>query len=358
MKIAMLIYSLQGGGAERVVSILANAFINKGSDVVVFVFNSDNQAYQLSKDIKIIPVNIRGKSRLSKILLRLESLREGLNREKPDVLLAFAIKNVPYALFASARRKTKVIGLERTNPKVHGFLLQLIIRYVSPRCDGFIYQTEGAKLCYPSKIREKAVVISNPIDARGYRKEQYDSTTFRMCSVGRLHPVKDYEMLIQAFSIYRRSGGMGSLDIVGEGDKREELESLVRDLNLEESVQFVGFVHDIQRRLCEYDLFVFSSKMEGMPNALMEAMAVGLPCISTDCEFGPGELIESGRNGLLVPVGDAEKMAEAIRWMENHKDERGKMGREARKITDKYSVDRVVDEYMDYIDSVMNCQIN
>ena len=353
MKIVVLISSLQGGGAERVAATLANQFSRMGNEVTIWLFHSEEQAYQLEKTVSVRVLQAKGKNRLIKIVNRALSCRREAALEKPDVLLAFTITNIPYALVAKTGGRIKVLGLERANPRSHKGLLWAIARLLSPLCDGFIFQTEGAKSCYPYATGKKAAVIKNPLSVVYERRIPAEKSVFKICSAGRLHSDKDFETLIKAFALYRKEGGRGELDIFGDGIKRGELEEMTKSLGADGAVRFMGFTKNLQEKLCGYDLFVFSSRSEGMPNALLEAMAVGLPCISSDCDFGPREFIHSGENGILVPVGDVKKMAGAIRWAQENSEMRERMAKEAKKIKAELSAEVISRVWLDYINQTL-----
>lgn len=353
MKIAVLINSLQGGGAERIAATLANQLSTMGNEVAIWLFNPEEQAYQTEKEVSVHVLPAKGKKRLLRIVNRAWRCLQKAVQEKPDIILAFTLTNVIYALAAKVNSKAKVIGLERANPKSHKGLIWAFIRRLSPLCDGFIFQTEGAKNCYPYATGKKAAVIKNPLSIVYERCIPAERSAFKICSAGRLHSDKDFETLISAFARYRKEGGSGTLDIFGDGIKRKELERMAEELGADGCIRFMGFAKNLQEKLCGYDLFVFSSRSEGMPNALLEAMAVGLPCISTDCDFGPREFIRSGENGILVPVGDAKKMAEAMRWAQENEAMRERMAREAKKIHAELSAEKIACAYLDYMNQTL-----
>ncbi len=353
MDIGILIYSLQGGGAERAAVNLANQFVKEGHSVSIFVFNPSGQAYGMDERIKLCCALSSGKWKLIRIIKGIWNLRKLIWEKKPDILLSFMILTIPCALFATSGRKTRVIGLERANPKIHNKQFFKLICWLIHFCDGFIFQTEGARQYYPSHIRKKSMVIGNPVVSNAVWNPA-ENSEFRLCSAGRLHPAKDFETLIKAFSLYIKENKNSRLDIYGEGEKKDELIGLAKSLGVNNKVNFPGFARDVQKEISAYDVFIFSSRAEGMPNALMEAMAIGMPCISTDCDYGPRELIQDGKNGLLVPVGEEEKLKEAICRMAGNTVERKQMGKEAGKVKEKYSPETIAQKYLLYMESVLH----
>ena len=333
--------------------MLANKFTELGHEVYIFLYDFKGIAYTLDDKVQIKEIASGNTSRIGKIIFRVKNLRKEVKKIIPDIILAFTIKNIPYALSVTFGLQINVIGLERTNPRLHNKLFQFIMRYVSPLCSGFIFQTDGARKCYPLLVQKKSVVIKNPVFIKDIEKKTHVMSVFRMCSVGRLHSDKDFETLIQAFAQYCQMGGTGILDIYGEGELHQELQNKVTKLHLQDRIKFCGFVKNLHEKIKEYDLFVFSSKAEGMPNALMEAMALGLPCVSSDCDFGPRELINSGENGILVPVSDSKKMAEKLFWMDEHCEERIEMGKKAEKTAGEWMEDKIVNDYLEYMKSMI-----
>ena len=149
--------------------------------------------------------------------------------------------------------------------------------------------------------------------------------------VGRLDSQKNYSMAIEAIRILKEEYPNIHLDIFGKGGYEQTIKQEIAEKNVGDNVSLKGWTQNAVKELCEHDLYLMTSDFEGMPNALMEAMAVGLPCISTDCETGPSDLIDNGVNGLLVPVGDAVALTEAIKLViEMSKEKRIEMGKLAK----------------------------
>lgn len=357
MKIGFLSFALHGGGAERMVSRLANAFVEKGNEVTIYMMDTSDIAYALDERIRIVDSNIdysqsRIKRRIQIIKALFGTIRRDIKKEQTEVLFAFLIAMVPFALLATWGVHCKVIGSERTNPKALTKFYKAVVKFVTPFCDGYVFQTKGAMMCYPAAVRKKATVIGNIVPK--VAESNYDNRKkCGICSAGRLHTDKDYKTLLYAFEKVKQKYPEAALTIFGQGEQKEELETLCGELKIADSVFFDGFVKNLPERLCEFPIFAFSSKAEGMPNVLAEAMAAGLACVSADCEFGPSELIEDGKNGFLVPVGDSDKMAERLIWLLQHEEEGKKIGQEALLITEKFSEEKIVNRYLDYAEGTI-----
>lgn len=347
MRIGFLIYSLHGGGAERVVATLANFLAVQGHDIYIILFDDSDRAFQISELVNIIGVSkIQKMNKLYRIYKRCSFIRSEIKKNKIEVLYAFMDGAVPYAVLSTVGISTKVIGAERTNPKILSIALRGIIYSFSAFCSGYVFQTEGAKKCYPAVTRRKAAVIGNPLHNDVVKWSQ--SASYDFCSVGRLHPAKDFLTLLKAGKLVLEEIPDFTLSIYGDGPLRSKMERFIEENGLKEHVFLKGFVKDVSRQIAQYGAFVFSSRAEGMPNALLEAMAAGMPCISSDCEFGPGELIDSGNNGYLVPVGDVEKLANAIVRFCQEPELRIRMGAAAGKIAKEYSAEKICSQYLNY----------
>lgn len=351
MRIGFLIYSLTGGGAEHTVANLSNLFTLSGNKVVIYLFNSDNIAYEIHDSITIRKCKIDGRNIIDK-LKALTVIRKYLVIDKIDILFAATISMIPYALIANLGMPSKIIGCERANPISYTNKYKYIVRYISNLCDGFIFQTEGAQKVYPLKIQRKGIVIPNI--APVYKGERSYPHKIQICAVGRLHPDKDFPTIIKAFSIVNKEKPESTLTIFGEGEQKKELVALSAQLGLKEKIIFHKFSKNLMSDISNFTMFVFSSKSEGMPNVLMEAMSVGLPCIATDCKFGPKELIENGVNGWLIPVADELAMADRMLWIINNPNIAEEMGKQAQNISRKYSENVIVKKYITYMDKLLD----
>ncbi len=353
MIIGFLIYSMGGGGAERTVSLLSEKFCRQGCSVMIYVLEGGRPAYPLASGVRIKICQVSEKEkRAGRFFKRSRTLAAYLRQDGIQVLFTVSISMIPYALASVAGTACKVIGCERSNPYNLSFMHRLAVKFLTPFCDGYLFQTEGAKAFYPLRTQKKSAVIANM--APEYQKERIHPKEISICSAGRLHPDKDFVTLLKAFRIFQKKYPQSTLTIYGDGMLKQELVRLSEKLGIKTKVLFQGFVENILDEFNRHMMFVFSSKSEGMPNALIEAMSTGLPCISADCCFGPGELIQNGVNGWLVPVGDAQKMAERMEWVVEHPVEAEQMGHRAGKIQETNSGKEIVRRYLEYIDWVLN----
>lgn len=355
MRIGFLSMGLGEGGAEAMMCRLSNLFAAEGNEVVIFVLNRMNATYILDKSVDVIDAGRGAKNKPQRIINSIMCITNYLRIKPIDVLLCFITTTIPIAVISRKLSKStaKIIGAERTNPKAVKKYQRNIVDLFLGFCDGFIFQTYGARSCYPLKIQNRSIIIGNiiPHDIPYVLDE---TNTWDVCSIGRLHPDKDYDTVIKAWGLLHEKIPNAKIHIFGDGPERERLERLAQNLHIEKCVIFEGFRKDITQIIRKYGIMVFSSRAEGLPNALMEAMAMGMACVATNCEFGPSELIVNGENGYLVDVGDSKDMADKIEVLLKDIKIRKALGSNARKIREKYTPEVISTEYLGYFSTVQN----
>lgn len=337
------------GGAERVVSILANKMSEREHNVsLVITFDSDI-SYELNEKINLIKFNIsRNRGQVIRNLIEIRNLINTFKKEKPDVIISF-IRNVNCIIAA------KIVGIpviisERNNPKYDpkSKLWRILRILIYPYADGIVFQTEGAKSYFSKRIQSKSCIIKNPLSENIPIKESIDLKN-KVISVGRLCEQKNQKILIKAFRQFHEKYPEYKLEIYGEGNLREDLEKMTKELGMENYITMPGNTNEVYNKIINSDVFVLSSIYEGYPNVLIEAMSIGMPVISTDCEYGPKEIIRNYENGILVPKMDFEKLAEELCNIVSNKELRAKLGGNAKKIRGSLKVDKIVNEWTEYI---------
>lgn len=351
MKILFYIHSLSTGGAERTVAYLSKYFVNKNHQVTI-ILNTNKIFYDVDKRVKIYTLDYKKGSRLRQVISRIKLFRRAVREYNPDVVICLMYTAIFYTLFIN--RKIKVIGSERSNPE-NNLLMDRILKHVLfNRVDGMIFQTLSAQKYYPKKIRENSIVIPNAIGNEFIKNINSSPVSNRrkvISAVGRLNESKDYITLLDAFKIVHKKFPKFQLEIYGEGKQKDQLVDYVNRLDLEKYVKFMGVDKKAIIKISDSTCYVLSSISEGMPNSLIEALAIGLPCISTDCNYGPRDLIVDGYNGMLVPIKNPMKLADAIIFMIENPDFSKKCGDNALKIRDKLSVENIAEKYLNYIKS-------
>lgn len=220
--------------------------------------------------------------------------------------------------------------------------------------DGYVFQTPEASKTYGKRAERIGTVIPNPIIDK-LPEPIFDNLRKEIVTVGRLSPQKDHKTLIKAFSVFHKKYMDYKLIIYGSGELKSQLESQVKEFNLESSVAIISGKTNISEIERGAELFVLSSIAEGMPNALIEAMSVGLQCISTDCPvYGPRMLVEDGVNGYLIPVGDANKLAEKMEYAIEHKSQASVIRQNAVKIRERLAPDVIAEKWLSYLGRIIH----
>lgn len=312
MKLLFYISTIRGGGAGRVMVNLANQFHMDGTEITfVTNFQADTE-YSLDPKIRRYSIEQSESNELFalKNINRVKNLRRIIKLEKPDLLVSFLKENDYRAFLATRWLPCKLVLSIRNDPQrlYGGFFRGIAAKYIYGRADAVIFQTKDAQRWF-SRLRGVSAVIQNQVNPTFYAVKQVENKTPLIASVGKLMQQKNHKLLIEAFaSVVDQIGA--NLVIYGEGPLRAELQSLIKKNHLEDRVFLPGNVKDVPGVLARVSLFVLPSDYEGMPNALMEAMAAGVPCISTDCPCGgPREILPKE---LLVPVGDVHALAEKM----------------------------------------------
>ena len=358
-KIAFHLNSLQQGGAERVVSNLANRFAKEGYEVVIATEWYGTDEFALDQKVRRIHVGLteedENRSRISKMLRRIWYLRRFMKKEKPDVVVAFTRGVLYRALAAGIGTGIPVVISVRTDPVGHYDKKadKLRIPLLFPHAAGCVFQTEGAKAFFAPYLQENSRIILNPLNPKYVGVPEPAVRTKDVVQSGRLVDFKNQPMLIRAFLKVHEKHPDYTLKIYGPDSKdgtKEILESIIRENHAEDYVKLMGGSNTLEKDLADAALYAFSSDWEGLPNALMEAMALGLPVVSTDCPCGgPKTLIEDGVNGLLVPIMDEKAMTDGILRLIEDRELAERLGREARKISERAKEDAVFEQWQTYL---------
>lgn len=358
-KIAFHLNSLQQGGAERVVSNLANRFAKEGYEVVIATEWYGTDEFALDQKVRRVHVGLtkedENRSRISKMLRRIWYLRRFMKKEKPDVVVAFTRGVLYRALAAGIGTGIPVVISVRTDPVGHYDKKadKLRIPLLFPHAAGCVFQTEGAKAFFAPYLQENSRIILNPLNPKYVGVPEPAVRTKDVVQSGRLVDFKNQPMLIRAFLKVHEKHPDYTLKIYGPDSKdgtKEILESIIHENHAENFVKLMGGSNTLEKDLADAALYAFSSDWEGLPNALMEAMALGLPVVSTDCPCGgPKTLIEDGVNGLLVPIMDEKAMTDGILRLIEDRALAERLGREARKISERANEDAVFEQWQTYL---------
>lgn len=342
-KILFTCHSLTSGGAERVICNLSN-YLNQKNKVYITTLFDRPIAYKLDNDVVIKSCKLKKDNIIGKISNAFEIINT-IKNISPNYVISFCptmcFITCFFRIFNKKLKKCKLIVSERNNPEneYKNNVMKKIANFLYSKADVIVFQTKDAMYFFDEKVRKKGVIIPNPINEKFI---DYDNRTIEkeniIVNVGRLTIQKNQKNLILAFSKIIKIHADYKLYIYGVGELENELKKLIKEQKLEKKVFLKGTSQDLATELSKCKIFVLSSDFEGMPNALMEAMSLGMACISTDCPCGgPKELISNYENGLLVPTNDFVLLANRINELIENDDLRQKIENNAKKIIITYN---------------------
>lgn len=349
-RVALVISSLGSGGAQRVLCAVARHFADEGRAVsVITVGSRATDAYTLAPGIRRIALDRLGGSRhvvqaVVSSAGRVAALRRTLVALAPDAVVSFLGRTNVLALMAATATGIPVLVCERSDPwhERIGAPWAALRRVLYPRAAGVIVQTASAGAWARARARrvhvipnsvERPGVVATPGEGQGHE---------RLIAMGRLEREKGFDLLVEAFARVAAAHPSWTLQILGEGRERARLETLVRRHALDQRVNFPGRVEDPAPHLAAAHVFALPSRYEGIPNAMLEAMASGLPVVASDSASGARELVEDGRTGLLVRGSDVGALAAGLERLMSDPEERRRLGERARAATAHLAPERIL----------------
>ena len=354
IRITLIGAKVDCGGVQRLMSIIANYWAQKDWKVTLFILDGDSTApfFELDSRILLIHLDIyRPSSNILEAiwnnLKRIYVLRRVIRNSKPDVVVSFwAFVNV-LVLFATRGMGVPVVVTDPCDPKVEPlkWIFALLRRWTYTFDAQLVVETERAKASFPSKVQTKTTVIPIPVTPFAQTWTTLPDIILArpsLVAMGRFQHNKGFDLLLNAFARLKDRYPDWTLTILGDGPLRSYIESLRDELGLDDRVHLPGLVDNIHHALKQADLFVMSSRWEGMPMALMEAMSCGLPVISTDCRCGPREIIRNGVDGVLVPPENVEALSAAMDQLMSDESARKRLASRAVEVTERFSVEQVL----------------
>lgn len=352
MKILFVIHGLRSGGAERVLIMLANHLVTIGYQVSVLIFTIEEPFYDIHSSIKLIKIEHTSDKKvffpkLKFIFARVNLLRKIFKNENPDIVISFITMMNIYSIVAAKLARKKIIVSEHTNYTVYSKSISGFIRkLVYPFANFVIVLTnyDKEKYTYDKNVH----VIKNPL----VLSNNYTNCVKEkiVLGVGTLIPLKGFDMLIKAFS--KLEENEWKLVILGEGPEREVLHNLIDELGLKDKVSLPGITKDVERYYKKASIFVLSSRIEGFPGVLCEAMGYGCPSIAFDCLTGPREIIEDKVTGILVEPENIEKLSYEIQSLVDNRKYREMLSSNSKKILDELDIKIIIKKWIKVIEDI------
>jgi GalNAc-alpha-(1->4)-GalNAc-alpha-(1->3)-diNAcBac-PP-undecaprenol alpha-1,4-N-acetyl-D-galactosaminyltransferase len=363
MKVMFVIHSMMAGGAERVATTLVNHWVTAGDQLtLVTITSAETDFYELDTRVARVALDLSRPSRnwresIANNLRIITRLREVMHEVQPDVLLSFLGSVNLRVLLAAFGTGIPVVVGERVDPTQHpiGKIARALRCLLYRRASAVVVQTPGIAQWASRIVARSAIhVIPNPINDQFLEPSSTISAPqHKIVGMGRLESQKGFDLLLCAFAQYVTAHPDWTLDIFGEGSERDHLKALADDLGIADRVRLPGTIKDPERVLRQADIFVLSSRYEGFPNALLEAMACGLAVIGFDCRSGPREMIQHGVNGLLVPPNDVDALAKAMAQLMGAEEQRKRLGERAVAISEQFSLAKVNQMWRSVLDQAV-----
>lgn len=355
-KIGFVIGKLSAGGAERVISNLSNVLIEK-FDITIITHVKSEPFYLLDKRIKVISCLDyieKPSSTLQSIKLNynlVKRISQIIKEQGIDVVIGFITSANILSTIAARLNRIPCIISERNNPIVEEIprLWVVLRRLIYPLANNLVLQTEGVKKIYEKKMNpQKITILPNPVSTQlsQLRKQTLKKEKI-LLTVGRLKKHKSQEQIITAYKNISPEGW--KLIIIGNGDQKQKLENLIEEYKLSKKIKIISGVKQMDKYYNNASIFVFTSKYEGFPNALLEAMHFGLPCVSTNCDFGPSDLINNGVNGFLVPIDNQTILESRIKRLINDENLREEFSIKSKVKTEAFKSEVVVNQWENLI---------
>lgn len=348
-KIFFFCPALIAGGLERVLSVLSGTLASHYDEVTYITWHDLPVFYDIDKRVKVVCAEKEIGSHSA--WKRMKWLRQYVKSEQPDIFISFSTPFNMISLTALVGTGVKVVISERNDPAHFrwGRLAKMMRNVLYFKADGILVQTETSKKHLWKPLSKRATIVPNPlmIESDNLEVSVKVEKEHIILTASRLVPQKRNDLIIKAFSEFHKIHPNYKLFICGEGAERDRLKLLIKELDLANSVEMPGVIKNLREMMKVAEMFVMASEYEGMSNSLLEAMALGLPCISTKVS-GAVDIIEDGENGLLIG-SDTRSISKAISLLADDEPLRSKLGRNAVNIAGKYNISKVSALWLEYI---------
>ena len=358
--VGFLIPTLKSGGAERVVSILSNALAND-YQVIIFTFYESKPFYTLGEKVKVVVCQdsiMQSKNMIHSVANHFKLIRKIIKQVRAneiDIIIGFMTTASIYTVITSKILKIPSIISERVHPDYSsiGKVWFRLRKFLYPKADTLVVQTESIKNYFSPFVKEQRLkIINNPIAPDLVSKKENLERNNVVLNVGRLDHQKNQDLLIRAF--HQINNEKWKLLIIGEGNNRSKYQDLIDSLNLNDDVKLLGNITDMPKYYNTSKIFVSTSRFEGSPNALIEALYYGLSCISTDCPSGPSELIINDVNGFLVPVEGEEELIVKLSELMKNASLRRRLSENTQVNSNHFNIDHIKLHWIEIIDNLLD----
>lgn len=349
MKLTFVTSTLHAGGSERVMSLLANTFAQKGYEVEIVCINKHLVFYPIDEKVKVWFAEDEVKS--PSILKKVFWLRNHIKNDRPNVVIAFMLEVYCVTLASLIGVSVPVISSERIDPHFFGRAKGLLRWLLLRRTTHLVVQTVRIKDFYSAKLQSRTTIIPNPVTDKVFSLTPTLKQK-RIIAVGRLAYQKNYPMMFRAFAKVHHDFPDWQLVVYGNGPQKDEIRGVIERLGMEGHIILAGKSDHVVEEMNKSSLFVMSSDYEGMSNALLEAVCVGLPVISTDVS-GARDLITEGVNGYIVPVGNERALTLALSSMLSSPEKMDEMGRQSKALAPRFREEQIVEQWEELIKKVV-----
>ena len=364
MKIVFLTNSIGFGGAEKMMAFVANSLCKRNHYVSILNFDTvakeiNSSLQTLDSKIRVIAYNGKKEGQIAR-LKKLIFAFQNISKSNADIIIGFtAFPNYVGRIVGSLKGIPSIMS-ERGNPYItinkknfHSLLELAVIN----QSKGGVFQIAEAKAFYGKKLQERAAIIPNPI----FIKEPINYIPFKerektIVSVGRFDNYqKRYDIMIKAFSIFLKKHPDWTLKLYGDGPDKGKIQNWIVEEKVDANVRLMGISKNPMKDICKDGIFLITSDYEGISNSLLEAMAIGMPCVSTDSSPGGARmLIQDKKNGLLTEIGNPKSIANALCMFAENQELAISCGKKAREVIDRFEANKIIDSWENYIKIVVN----
>lgn len=349
-RIIFVTISMTGGGTERVISVLANYWASHGAVVTIVMIAGDEVAYDLNKNIVVKRVSGATGGDTRGRIERIRRMRDVFRADSNATIIAMGSVASMFTAIALLGLKNRLIVSERNDPgrlnyrpiKSYEKMLRNLLYH---RASTVVFQTDMAMELFSYTIRKKGIIIMNPVDENLPEPMDYEQRGKYIISAGRINKKKNLRLLVEAFNEFYKNHKDYKLLIYGEGEESKNIEQYISELGLDESAIMKGFSNNVCGEMNQARIFVSSSDSEGISNSIVEAMAMGMAVIATDCPVGGSRmLIDSGNNGVLIGVGNKNELVDALNHVTDINIAKSYADK-AKEVRTKYSVSEIISKW-------------